>query len=183
MLDLAGVLDVPVSGYLAGGLAVIGAGLVVGAWLGRARPLIALGAVLALALPAAHAVEVWDRPQYIADDFHWQPASTTELDAEYSMMFGDGELDLRRIDFAGQEVEVTVAVTFGDMRVLVPPDVAVEASSYSRFSSTTVFGSSSDGVTQDSFQDPGSGDPADGLLRLDLQNRFGNLEVERGMRR
>jgi phage shock protein PspC (stress-responsive transcriptional regulator) len=177
MLDLTGAVDVPVSGYLAGGLTVIGAGLVVGAWLGRARPLIALGTVLALALPAAHAMEVWDRPQYVADDFHWRPASTAEIEDEYSLMFGEGELDLRQVDFTGQDVEIMLEVTFGQLRVVVPADVAVEASTYNRFSSTTVFGESSDGITQDTFRDPGSGDPADGLLRLDLRNRFGNLEV------
>lgn len=180
MLDLAGALDIPVSGYVAGGLAVVGAGLVVGAWLGRARPLIALGAVLALALPATHALEVWDAPEYVGD-FTWRPDSTTELEDEYSLMFGDGELDLRRIDFSGQEVEITVEVMFGDMQVVVPPDVAVEATAYSRFSSTTVFDTASDGVTQETIRDPGSGDPADGRLRLDLQNRFGNLDVERGL--
>jgi phage shock protein PspC (stress-responsive transcriptional regulator) len=179
MLDLAGALAVPAAGYIAGSLAVVGTGLVVGAWVGRARPLIALGVVLALALPAAHAAEVWDRPQYVADEFTWQPASVADLDGEYSLMFGEGELDMRQVDFAGRQVEVTVAVTFGDMRVYVPPDVAVEADLNSRFGSTTVFGISNDGVGTRAVSHPGSGDPADGTLTLDLESRFGNLEVER----
>jgi phage shock protein PspC (stress-responsive transcriptional regulator) len=180
LLDLVGALDVPASGYLAGGLAVIGAGLVVGTWLGRGRPLIALGVVLALALPAAHAVEVWDRPEYFADDFRWAPTATTGIEDEYSVMFGDAELDLQQVDFSGREVDVVVEIAFSDMRVFVPPDVAVEATVDSRFSSTTVFGENSEGVTEDTIRDPGSGDPADGTLRLDLQNQFGNLEVYRG---
>lgn len=177
VLDLAGAVGVPASGYIAGALAVIGTGLVVGTWLGRGRSLIALGAVLALALPVAHVAEVWDRPEYVANEFQWRPTSTADLQEEYELMLGSGELNLTDVDFTGQQVEVVVDVSFGEMQIIVPPDVAVEAEVSSRFSSTKVFGEASDGITDDTIRHPGSGDPADGTLRLDLRNRFGNVEV------
>src|SRR5262245_8026116 len=49
--------DVPTAGYFAAALATVGAGLLVGAWIGRARGLIALGIILALALASITAVE------------------------------------------------------------------------------------------------------------------------------
>lgn len=56
LTDLAGA-PVPGSAYMALPLAVVGLGLVTGAWYGRARWLIALGAVLAVALGITVGVE------------------------------------------------------------------------------------------------------------------------------
>lgn len=178
MLDLTGVLSIPAAGYLAAALAVIGAGLVTGAWLGRARPLIALGVVLALALPAVHALGSWDAPENVGD-LTWIPQDQAELADEYALSFGSGTLDLRQVDFAGREREITVRISFGEMEVRLPPDVAVEATVRSQLGGATVLGHSRDGVSEGTVHDPGSGDPADGTLRLDLHVSFGDMDVHR----
>jgi phage shock protein PspC (stress-responsive transcriptional regulator) len=177
VLDLAGVLEVPVSGYLAASLAVLGAGLLTGAWLGRARPLIALGVVLALALPVAHAVESVDTEPI--GDLTWAPQSRAELIDEYALSFGSGLLDLRQVDFSGQRVEITVRITFGEMRVAVPEEVAVEARAHNQFGGINVLGRSRDAISDGVVHDPGGGDPADGMLVLHLYVRFADLEVHR----
>jgi hypothetical protein len=178
MLDLTGVLNVPATGYLAAALAVVGAGLLTGAWLGRARPLIALGVVLALALPVVHAMEAVDPPENVGD-LTWVPQDRTELADEYALTFGSGVVDLRGVDFSGHRTELTIRIMFGEMRVALPDDVAVEATVRSPFGGATVFGESRDWASGETVTDPGSGDPADGTLLLDLHVQFGQLEVHR----
>lgn len=179
-LDVTGLAEPPAAAYVAAALAVVGSGLLLGAWLGRARILIALGAVLTLALPAAHALDTWERPEHIGEQFTWIPATTAELEDEYELMFGSGVLDLRQIDFTGQDSEVRVQASFSEMEVLVPQDVAVAAKVDNRFGETRVFGATSDGTgSRETITAPGSGDPEDGTLRLDLHLRFGELEVRR----
>lgn len=178
MLDLTGVLGVPAAGYLAAALAVIGAGLVTGAWLGRARTLIALGVVLALALPAVHALGSWEAPENVGD-LTWVPQNQAELTDDYALSFGSGHLDLRQVDFAEREREVTVRISFGEMQVRLPPEVAVEATVHSQFGDATVLGRSHDGISEGTVSDPGSGDPAHGTLRLNLYVSFGDMDVRR----
>lgn len=179
ILDLLQVAAIPVAAYLAAALAVLGAGLVVGAWWGRARVLIAVGAVLAMALPVAHAVENWESPQHVAGNFTWVPADQTELQDTYSVAFSSAVLDLRQIDPAGAEVDLTVQVVFSEMRILVPDGPAVEAVVANRFSAAEVLDQKSEGVTQETIRDPGSGDPDDGTLRLDLEAHFSSVVVTR----
>jgi phage shock protein PspC (stress-responsive transcriptional regulator) len=178
-LEVAGLLSVPAAGFVAAGLAIVGVGLLVGAWRGRARGLIALGIIFALALPAAHALDTWDPPEYTGDEFAWTPQSRGELEDEYSIMFGTGRLDLREVDLSGEEVDVTVRITFGDVQIILPEDPAVEVTVDTQFADATVFGETSEGVTSDTFQDPGSRDPTDGTLRLDLHVTFAGMEVHR----
>jgi phage shock protein PspC (stress-responsive transcriptional regulator) len=178
VLDLTGALDIPASGYLAASLAVVGIGLLTGAWLGRARPLIALGVVLALALPVAHGVETVEPPENVGD-LTWVPQSRAELADEYALSFGSGLVDLRQVDVSGQRVEIAVRISFGEMRVVVPESVAVEARVHHQFGGLTLLGRSRDEIPEGVVRDPGSGDPADGTLVLDLHVRFGNLEVHR----
>jgi phage shock protein PspC (stress-responsive transcriptional regulator) len=178
--DSTAPADIPVAGYLATGLAVVGGGLLVGAWLGRARGMIALGCVLALALPVADAVDAWEPPEYVADEFAWTPASTAEIEDEYAMAFGSGRLDLRQADFTGQDVTVAVDLSFGDMEVMVPADVAVAGTVRAQFGDATVFGDDYSGAAnRQTIQYAGSGDPEAGTLHLDLNVRFGSLEVRR----
>lgn len=135
--------------------------------------------MLALALPVAHAAETWDPPRHVAGDFIWVPADQTELEDEYSVAFGSGVLDLRQIDPAGSEIDIKVRVSFGEMTVLVPDDPAVTVTVTNNFAGVQVFGESSEGLTREVFQDPGSGDPAGGRLRLDLDVQFGEARVNR----
>jgi phage shock protein PspC (stress-responsive transcriptional regulator) len=179
VLDLAGVLDVPVAGYLAAALAVVGAGLVTGAWVGRARPLIGLGVVLALGLPVAHAAGTWDRDQPVATNITWTPTSVADLDGRYQLTFGEGLLDLRQVDFAGQDVEISVEVTGGDIMVLVPPEVDVTANAAVFGGNATLFGQQAGGFVERTVTDPGGAGTEAGTLVINVRVRFGDIEVHR----
>lgn len=178
VLDVSGALDVPAPGYVAAALAVVGVGLLAGAWLGGARPLIAFGVVIALALPLAHAVDTWEPPPGTGD-VTWTPTTVAELQEEYEVSFGSGLLDLRGVDMSGQEITITARVSFGELRIILPEDAAVEAVVTTRLGGATVLGTSIHGFTQDTVRDPGNDDPGDGTLRLNANVRLGGLEVHR----
>jgi phage shock protein PspC (stress-responsive transcriptional regulator) len=178
VLDVTGAVPVPAPGYLAAALAVVGVGLLIGAWLGGARSLIAFGVVLALALPAAQALDTWEVPEP-AGDRSWAPTAVADLQDDYAVTFGAGVLDLRGMDLAGQEVTVSARVIFGELRILVPEDVAVEADVTTSFAAAAVLGSDSEGFARETFRDPGGGDPGEGLLRLRVNASFADMEVHR----
>lgn len=178
VLDLTGTAPVPVPGYVAAALAVTGAGLLIGAWVGGARSLIGFGVALGLALPVAQAFDSWQMPDP-AGDRSWTPTAVAELRDDYAVTFGAGVLDLREMDLAGQEVTVTARVVLGEMRILVPEDVAVEADVTTSFAAATVLGSDSEGFAREMVRDPGSGDPGGGTLRLRLNATLADLEVQR----
>jgi phage shock protein PspC (stress-responsive transcriptional regulator) len=180
LADLAGLLDVPAAGYVAAALAVVGGGLVTGAFMGRGRAgLIAVGVVLALVLPVTQAVQTWESPHTVGD-ITWVPRSPAELDDEYAVLFGAGLLDLSELEVAGDDIAVTVDVAFGDVRIVVPQGVPVEVVMATRFGVITAFGTSSAGVTSSSnLIDDLDADPGRGTLRLQLRATFANVEVER----
>src|SRR5688572_15651775 len=71
VVDLVDV-QVPASVYFAAPLTVIGLGLIVGAWFGRARWLIAIGAVLCMALGIA---AVSDTASGVTGTTTWRPST------------------------------------------------------------------------------------------------------------
>lgn len=119
--------DHDVSGRVvfAAALGVVGIGLVVGAFLGRARSLVVWG-VLLTALASAAAV-VPDVPVNGGiGDRTWRPATVADLRSEYRLGIGDAELDLTRLDLtdAGR-LRVDVRQGVGDLTIVVPDDVVV----------------------------------------------------------
>ncbi len=117
--------DVTARVVFAAALGVVGLGLVVGAFAGRARGLVIWGVVLtALASAAAFVPDVPVNGG--VGDRTWRPATVADLQSEYKLGIGDAELDLSRLDLtdAGrQRVEVRQGV--GDLTIVVPDDVVV----------------------------------------------------------
>lgn len=163
--------------YLALGLVVIGAGLLVGAWWGRARWLVVVGLLLvplALAsglrgLPAVSTIEVGQR--------QWEPQTVAEIAADYSLFAGEGALDLTGVDFPrGRTTTVTGSVALGQFTVIVPADVQVAVQGSVVAGEIMVFGTTDNGM----FVDVGRGAAtADADLVVDLSGGFGQLMVER----
>ncbi|MFF5174826.1 PspC domain-containing protein [Micromonospora sp. NPDC000089] len=181
LLDLLDVFPVGAAGYFAAALATIGLGLLVGAWFGRARWLIALGLLTAVALSIATVAESYDRVRGMDDRVTWSPASHRDLATRYENSFGDATLDLRAVDFTERDTEVTVVVNFGAATVVVPPNVDVTAVTDVRAGDATVFGQHSAGVEQRNREvtDLGPDGAGGGKLRLYVHVNAGNLEVTR----
>ncbi|GLZ59332.1 PspC domain-containing protein [Micromonospora sp. NBRC 107095] len=181
LLDLLDVFAISASAYFAAALTTIALGLLVGTWFGRARWLIALGLVTAAALGTATVAESYDRIRGVDGAVTWAPTDYRDLADRYENSFGDAVLDLRGIDFAKRESQVTVAVNFGQATVVVPPNVDVTTVADVNAGDATIFGNRSgglDGRLREST-DLGADGPGGGTLRLYIHVNAGNLEVTR----
>ncbi|MFG1678375.1 PspC domain-containing protein [Micromonospora sp. NPDC049282] len=181
MLDLLDVFPVGAAGYFAATLATIGLGLLVGTWFGRARWLIALGLVTAAALGVATVAESYDRVRGIDGNVTWAPPDRRDLADRYENNLGDAVLDLRRIDFDKQDIQVTVVVNLGNATVVVPPNVDVTTVADVNAGEASVFGRRTGGLNGRHWEstDAGADGPGGGTLRLYVHLNAGNLEVTR----
>ncbi|MFG1915625.1 PspC domain-containing protein [Micromonospora sp. NPDC048898] len=181
LLDLLDVFAISASAYFAAALATIGLGLLVGTWFGRARWLIALGLVTAAALGTGTVAESYDRIRGVDGAVTWAPTDYRDLADRYENSFGDAVLDLRGIDFAKRDSQVTVAINFGKATVVVPPNVDVTTVADVNAGDATIFGNRSgglDGRLQETT-DLGVDGAGGGKLRLYIHVNAGNLEVTR----
>ncbi|GLY23251.1 PspC domain-containing protein [Micromonospora sp. NBRC 101691] len=181
VLDLVGVVRVSASAYFAAALATIGLGLLVGAWFGRARWLIALGLVTSAALGFVTAVESFEEWRRLNGNVTWTPASYEDLAPRYENTFGDAVLDLRAVDFAQRDTRTTVVISFGDATVLVPPNVDVITHAEVHAGDAIIFGVGSSGLDRQVREstDLGADGAGGGTLRLFIQVNAGALEVTR----
>ncbi|MEV1288493.1 PspC domain-containing protein [Micromonospora sp. NPDC049679] len=181
MVDLTHVAAVPVSAYFVGALVTIALGLLIGAWFGRARWLIALGLVVSAALGVASVSESYTQVRGESADVNWQPAAYEDLADRYANRFGDAVLDLRSVDFSGRDTQVTTAVDFGQLRVILPPNVDVDAQVEVRAGDARVFNTTWSGFEQPArtVTDAGPDGPGGGKLRLVVHVNAGNVEVYR----
>jgi len=179
LLDLTDTVSTAPSSYFAAVVVTIALGLLVGAWFGRARWLIALGLVAAAALSVSTLAESYDHTD--SDSVTWQPTSYDMLADRYESTLGDAVLDLRQIDFTDRETDIDVRVSVGQLRVLLPPDVDVHAEVDARASDTAVFNQRWSGYERPvwTVTDLGGDGPGGGELRLRLQIHVGSLEVTR----
>ena len=181
LVDALGA-SVPVSAYLATPLAVVGIGLVAGAWIGRSRGLIALGAVLVLMLVPVTTVERLD----FADLAEGQDGSvlvelsTAEEIAGVTFEHGVGDVryDLSDLRLEGATVGTTVQLGAGTLVVVVPPDVTLQVSADAAAGEIDLLGETSDGVGV-SREATFAGDEGAGTLRLDVGVGLGSVEVDR----
>lgn len=105
--------------YFGAGLGVLGIGLVVGAWWGRARLLIALGVlVLPFAVTAA-LINVPIEGGYGEQMFH--PQAVGELRPAYRLAAGEIYLDLTDLDLS-EPIALEASVGAGRLIVVVPQD-------------------------------------------------------------
>ena len=177
MIDVAGA-SVPVSGYLAAALATVALGLIVGAWFGRARGLIALAIIVSIGLGVATVAERYGN-QLVNSNYH--PANVSQIADRYDFTAGDVTLDLRQVDFTGAVQDTTVKMKLGQVRVLLPPTVDTSAVVTMQNGTATVFASDYDGQAVHSITatDQGADGAGGGTLRLTLQVDNGNVEVAR----
>jgi hypothetical protein len=108
---------------------VLGAGLVLGAWYGRGRRLMAWGSAVAVALIVAAS---WSIPlKGGIGDRTWAPDTIAEVrsDSPYRLAIGEGTLDLTAI-LPGESFEVEASVGLGQLTVLVPDDVNLDGQAH-----------------------------------------------------
>jgi phage shock protein PspC (stress-responsive transcriptional regulator) len=177
-LDVSGVLDPAARHYLALALAVLGAGLLAGAWLGRARWLIAVGIPLTLALVAASTAQDTFRGGTGERLVH--PITSTDVQPRYELGAGSLDLDLSDVDFTEQSGRTTVHLGAGNVSIVVPRNVDVTVHAGAGVGSLDLLGSHYDGVGLDrSFADEGPDGSGGGDLDLTVEVGLGHVEVDR----
>jgi phage shock protein PspC (stress-responsive transcriptional regulator) len=127
MIDIAfAAVDIEPVAYVATGVAILGLGLLVGAWIGRARWLIVLGV---LALPALWFTALWPSQfTWTAGEYTYAPNVVAEVDSPYVLGFGSMTIDLTRL--TAEELDsigtLEASVGAGRLVVILPEDAGTD---------------------------------------------------------
>jgi phage shock protein PspC (stress-responsive transcriptional regulator)/predicted membrane protein len=157
-------------------LAIIGAGLLIGTFYGRARWLIFPGIVIALMLTTVTAIPFNTRGGF-GDQFY-TPTSLETLRHDYEHSAGPLQLDLSHLKFGGRKRTVNVREGFGPLLVIVPKDVNVIVHGHVQGGPLDLFGHTSAGWdVSDTVDSKAPG--AKGVLTLNTSVTFGPLLVDR----
>ncbi|MFL6189630.1 MAG: PspC domain-containing protein [Actinomycetes bacterium] len=182
-LDNLGVVDLSLGQVLAVFLTVLGAGMLVGTWWGRAWGLIPVGllAVPVVALTAlAGSVPVKGG---VAERL-FQPTTPAEVRSGYRLAGGELVLDLSKVRFGPGAPPIQASVAGGRLLVVVPDEVAANVRGRVGVGSLDLLGHVDTGAQVDSsVTEPPTKPPARGTtaptVRLDLQAGYGVIEVRR----
>ncbi|MEY2933039.1 MAG: hypothetical protein RL033_3788 [Pseudomonadota bacterium] len=162
-LAAAGLVHPTVVSLAAGGLVLVGLGLLSSLWFGRAPWLTVLGVGLTGVLVVASAVEPWvqkarafqssslaplklNQLKGTVGDRRFNPRSLAELQPRYGLGVGELEVDLSDLDFTGTTREVELQVGMGEVIVIVPDDVNVEVHGQAALGEANAFGIHSEGM-------------------------------------
>ncbi len=173
LLDRADVLFPDPAHYTAIILGLIGLGLLVGTWFGRARGLIALGIItLPFFLFFSYVDVPWNSGW---GERTFRPMVAEVAGLEYRLAGGQLTIDLGDLDFGDRnEIGVNADLGFGEMRVIVPADVSIVADAEVIGGQIDLLGSIGNGFTVDRSVEI---DRAEDVLLLDLRVGFGELSV------
>jgi phage shock protein PspC (stress-responsive transcriptional regulator) len=187
-LRLAGVLAITGAQLLAAALLVVGLGLLVGAFAGRARGLIWVGAillplVLLAQLPGAGWIQsipsVSTGSGTAAGELRLTPTELDELDDTYEIGAGSIRLDLTRLPLDGEDVELEISVGAGEIRVIVPDDVDLDASASIGIGEIRLLERRSGGIGVGDLEvSAEAAGQAVGSIDLELSTGIGGIRVE-----
>ncbi len=180
--DELGAVDVPWSLGLALAVLAVGVLLLVTSRSRHAGGLVPLGVVLSALLVLTVVLPSPVVTDGGAGDRRYRPTSVTELAERYELGAGTLVLDLRDLPEAAPAdaaapTRTEVEVGVGEIRVLVPADLAVDVTAEAGTGEVTVLGERRDGLSP-SLAVPADAD-ADAVLVLDLRVGLGTVEVTR----
>ena len=162
-------------------LLVLGGGLIVGTWLGRARWLALVAIPLAIALAVTAATDdPSDTLRGGIGERTWT-VSPTATAPDYKLGIGEAILVLTELSTPGQHVSVNAHVGVGHLVILVPDDVPIRVHAEARFGEIEEFGNTydddGDGHVERTFNYGPAGDPQ---VVVDASVTAGQVEVRRG---
>jgi len=184
VLDNLGVLELTLGRALALFLTVIGLGLLVGGWWGRAWGLIPVGLLL---IPVVAVASLADS-EPLSGGFGerlWQPRTPAEIRPVYRLAGGELIVDLRRVRFGPGSTSVEASLAAGRLLVVVPDEVTADVRGRAGVGNLDLFETGDEdwgvqvdsSVTQAPTKAPkGAAAPT---VRLDAHVGYGLVEVRR----
>ncbi|HEY4606928.1 MAG TPA: PspC domain-containing protein [Acidimicrobiia bacterium] len=162
--------------YVALAVTVLGLGLMVGGFVGRARWLILLGVIAVPTLLFSPALEYdWNNETFEVIE---APDSFDDLDEVYTLEVGSMLIDLTELPWDGEVVELQVSVEAGSIEIYLPEGVGLEGRASVDVGRVAGLGRSSAGLGRPelTFDDPGS----QGTVNLEAEVDIGNIEIYEG---
>ncbi|MGH3518107.1 MAG: PspC domain-containing protein [Haloechinothrix sp.] len=180
-LSIAGVVWFSPGHIIGLTLAVLGLGMVVGAFTHGGRGLMLLAVPLSIAGLVLTTVPFAELPRGGWGMIDETPRSAAELQPRYERSGGSIELDLTRLPPAAEyRTEVTSAM--GTVEVTVPPDADVTFTCTSSMGNVNCLGRNRSGMGDQTVAgtDYGADGPGGQKFVLDLSSRMGTVEMRRG---
>lgn len=161
----------------AAGLLVVGAGLVITAWVGRGVVLIPLGVLLIVLMSAASLIDVPFKGGF--GQQVERPLTVTDVKSEYHLAAGELIVDLGGVNFTtGSTTDVEATVGAGHLVVIVPRDAQVDVHGHAGAGEVVFPGENDDHggvhVNRDTKLDAHEGAPR---IELDAKVGLGQVEV------
>ena len=172
ILDVANAVHISLVQYLAIPLAILGIGMIVGAFYGRARWLFVPALLLTPFVLAASLIHVPFKGG--SGDFTYRPATVAAVRSQYQLAAGQMTIDLRALRLtAPLSIRATAAI--GHVLVYVPEGARLDVRGRAGGGEVNLFGRTYDGLYVDVRRSYG---PQTGqVLSLDLEASLGAVEV------
>ena len=140
--------DVSPGQFFGAVLVVLGTGLVVGTWWGRARILILLALLLA---PLAVAASFVTAPlEGGIGDHTFAPVTAAEVQGEYRSLGGRLTLDLTQLITSPRDIHIAASVAVGQLQVVLPEGASIEIRTHVGAGDTLILGSQDVGTSLES---------------------------------
>lgn len=149
MFSQAANVEVAPGQFFGSALAVLGIGLVVGAWWGRARILILLALLL---MPLAVTASFITTPlEGGIGDHRYVPVTAAEVKDEYRSLAGQTILDLQDLQTSPRTIHIAASVAVGQLVVILPQGASVELRTRVGAGDSYVLGSQDGGTSLDNL--------------------------------
>ena len=161
--------------YLALAMTVLGVGLIVGAFAGRARWLALVGLLGLPFLLGSPALE-YDFQDFDSANVTARPDTFSQLQGSYDHSIGEIVIDLTNLDWDGQDIELEASLGIGELRILIPEDVAVSGTAEASIGHVEFDSDQSSGLSPAlTLGTEGS----EGSLELDATVGIGQVDIDR----
>ena len=159
--------------YMALATVVIGLGLIVGGFVGRARWLILIAALLVPTLLFSPVFEYdWNSEEF---DRTVSPDAFAELEDSYALDVGNLVIDLTDLPWDGETIDLEARVDAGNIEIWIPPGVGLEGEASVDLGHVGAFGRESSGLGNPTLQFDNPG-PL-GTVDLDAAVDLGNIDI------
>jgi phage shock protein PspC (stress-responsive transcriptional regulator) len=161
--------------YMALAVTILGIGLLVGSFAGRARWLILLGVIMIPTLMFSPLFEVdWNSEDF---DQVAVPTAFSEVESNYEINFGSLEIDLTDLPWNGEEIAINASVNAGRIEIQLPEGVGIVGRASVDVGQVAAQGRTSAGIGNPgiNFNAPGE----EGTILLDAEVNLGQIEINR----